>query len=311
MTNDTWPALPLDEWKDTYATLHMWTQVVGKITLALTAPVNHSWGIAMHVTARGLTTPLLTHGDRSFTIGFDFVDHRLVIAAADFLASFSRVINSNMHGIPVRFVAALVDRPMHVLIARPEYRTLADLRGRNIGTSSPGGVERKSPREPAGCPVRLIGPFKNCGLPDPDEARPVRRWSAMFSFASLRRKRLRHQEFPPGWLAAIERNVSAYRLLPAAGQRELLGHVRVFLAEKQFVGAGGLVVNDEMRATIAAQACIPLLNRPRDYYPRLSSLVVYAGEYLADVRDFGRGRTLHMDSLLFAALAGLMPVSTP
>jgi hypothetical protein len=83
MTNDTWPGLPLDEWKDTYATLHMWTQVVGKITLALTAPVNHSWGIAMHVTARGLTTPLLTHGDRSFTIVFDFVDHRLVIAAAD------------------------------------------------------------------------------------------------------------------------------------------------------------------------------------------------------------------------------------
>jgi hypothetical protein len=83
MTNDTWPALPLDEWKDTYATLHMWTQVVGKITLALTAPVNHSWGIAMHVTARGLTTPLLTYGDRSFTIVFDFVDHRLVIATAD------------------------------------------------------------------------------------------------------------------------------------------------------------------------------------------------------------------------------------
>ena len=65
----------------------------------------------------------------------------LMAGQFDFLASFSRVINSNMHGIPVRFVAALVDRPMHVLIARPEYRTLADLRGRNIGTSSPGGVE--------------------------------------------------------------------------------------------------------------------------------------------------------------------------
>jgi ABC-type nitrate/sulfonate/bicarbonate transport system substrate-binding protein len=65
----------------------------------------------------------------------------LMAGQFDFLASFSRVINSNMHGIPVRFIAALVDRPMHVLIARPEYRTLADLRGRNIGTSSPGGVE--------------------------------------------------------------------------------------------------------------------------------------------------------------------------
>lgn len=107
----------------------------------------------------------------------------------------------------------------------------------------------------------------------------------MFSFASLRRKRLRHREFPPGWLAAIERNVPVYRLLPAAGRHELLGHVQVFLAEKQFAGAGDLAVDDEMRATIAAQACIPLLNRPRDYYPRLSSLVIYAGEYLAPVRE--------------------------
>jgi NitT/TauT family transport system substrate-binding protein len=65
----------------------------------------------------------------------------LMAGQFEFLASFSRVINSNMHGIPVRFVAALVDRPMHVLIARPEYPTLADLRGKNIGTSSPGGVE--------------------------------------------------------------------------------------------------------------------------------------------------------------------------
>ncbi|HLH21241.1 MAG TPA: ABC transporter substrate-binding protein [Chloroflexota bacterium] len=65
----------------------------------------------------------------------------LLAGQFDYLASFSRVINSNMHGIPVRFVAALVDRPMHVLIARPEYPTLADLRGKNIGTSSPGGVE--------------------------------------------------------------------------------------------------------------------------------------------------------------------------
>jgi ABC-type nitrate/sulfonate/bicarbonate transport system substrate-binding protein len=59
----------------------------------------------------------------------------------DYLASFSRVINSNMHGIPVRFVAALVDRPMHVLIARPEIKSFDDLRGKNVGVSSPGGVE--------------------------------------------------------------------------------------------------------------------------------------------------------------------------
>ena len=56
MTNPRWPALPYDEWKDTYATLHMWTQVVGKVALALAPPINHSWGIALDVTPRGLTT---------------------------------------------------------------------------------------------------------------------------------------------------------------------------------------------------------------------------------------------------------------
>jgi hypothetical protein len=83
VTNDSWPELPLDGWKDTYGTLHMWTQVVGKITLALAPPVNHSWGIALHVTARGLTTPLLPHGERSFTIEFDFIDHRLAVRTTD------------------------------------------------------------------------------------------------------------------------------------------------------------------------------------------------------------------------------------
>jgi NitT/TauT family transport system substrate-binding protein len=59
----------------------------------------------------------------------------------DYIASFSRVINSNMHGLPMRFVAALVDRPLHVLVAVPEIKTVGELRGKNIATSSPGGVE--------------------------------------------------------------------------------------------------------------------------------------------------------------------------
>ena len=79
MATDVWPPLPLDAWKDTYDTLHLWSQVIGKITLALAPPANHSWGIALRVTARGLTTPLLPHGDRSFTMEFDFVDHRLIV----------------------------------------------------------------------------------------------------------------------------------------------------------------------------------------------------------------------------------------
>jgi hypothetical protein len=57
--HDSWPELPYDAWKDTYATLHMWTQVVGKITLGHAPPLNHSWGVALQITPRGLTTPAL------------------------------------------------------------------------------------------------------------------------------------------------------------------------------------------------------------------------------------------------------------
>jgi hypothetical protein len=80
--NDQWPALPYDAWKDTYATLHMWTQVVGKVALALAPPINHSWAIAMQVTPRGLATRTLARGTQSFTIEFDFVDHQLVVRTA-------------------------------------------------------------------------------------------------------------------------------------------------------------------------------------------------------------------------------------
>ena len=80
---DRWPALPYSEWKDTYATLHMWSQIVGKIALALAPPLNHSWGVALQVSPRSLVTRRLPHGDRSFTIEFDFVDHRLAIRASD------------------------------------------------------------------------------------------------------------------------------------------------------------------------------------------------------------------------------------
>ena len=78
-----WPALPLEAWQDTYATLHLWSQVVGKIALAQAPPINHSWGIALHVTPRGLTTLTLPHGQRTFSIEFDFVGHQLVVRTSD------------------------------------------------------------------------------------------------------------------------------------------------------------------------------------------------------------------------------------
>jgi hypothetical protein len=78
-----WPELPFAEWNETCATLHMWTQIVGKIRRVLTPWVNHSWGVALYVTARGLTTTPMFHGARAFQIDFDFIDHRLLIQASD------------------------------------------------------------------------------------------------------------------------------------------------------------------------------------------------------------------------------------
>lgn len=82
-SSEAWPSLPLEEWKDTYATLHMWTQVVGKIRLAQTPLVNHWWNVPLYVTARGLTTSAMPHGSRNFQIDFDFISHQLVIACSD------------------------------------------------------------------------------------------------------------------------------------------------------------------------------------------------------------------------------------
>lgn len=77
-----WPALPFSEWKDTYATLHMWTQIVGKVRLALGPNLNHYWGIAFYVTARGLTTSAIPYNKGIFEVQFDFIAHSLKIATS-------------------------------------------------------------------------------------------------------------------------------------------------------------------------------------------------------------------------------------
>jgi hypothetical protein len=77
-----WPALPLAEWKDTYATLHMWTQVVGKIRLALSPPINHFWGTTFYVTARGLTTSPMPYRRGTVEIHFNFIAHTLEIVTS-------------------------------------------------------------------------------------------------------------------------------------------------------------------------------------------------------------------------------------
>jgi len=78
-----WPALPFAAWKDTRDTLHLWTQIVGKIRLSLTPWINHSWHVALYLTARGLTTSPIPYDGREFQIDFDFIDHVLWMRTSD------------------------------------------------------------------------------------------------------------------------------------------------------------------------------------------------------------------------------------
>ncbi|MGA8270453.1 MAG: DUF5996 family protein [Candidatus Sulfotelmatobacter sp.] len=107
--NTPWPELPLDDWRDTYATLHMWTQIVGKVRLALSPRVNHWWEVPLYVNARGLTTSAIPYADGIFEIQFDFIEHTLNIqtswgssktlplkpqSVADFYAAFMAALRS-------------------------------------------------------------------------------------------------------------------------------------------------------------------------------------------------------------------------
>jgi len=80
---ECWPALPLSSWKDTCATLHMWTQIVGKVRMALTPLMNHWWNVPLYVSARGLTTSSIPYGTGSFELSFDFINHELMLQTSD------------------------------------------------------------------------------------------------------------------------------------------------------------------------------------------------------------------------------------
>jgi hypothetical protein len=77
MAGEMWPSLPLEAWSDTYATLHIWTQIVGKIRLAQSPWTNHSWHVTLYVTPTGLTTGSIPYGSNAFQIDFNFVEHEL------------------------------------------------------------------------------------------------------------------------------------------------------------------------------------------------------------------------------------------
>src|SRR5918995_2734413 len=80
---EDWPALPYEAWKDTCTTLHLWTQIVGKIRLAQTPWANHSWHVTLYVTAHGLTTSPIPYDGQVFQIDFDFIDHALLLWTSD------------------------------------------------------------------------------------------------------------------------------------------------------------------------------------------------------------------------------------
>src|SRR5436190_1203408 len=165
-----WPPLPLDSWRDTRDTLQMWSQIVGKICLALTPPVNHFWNIALQVTSRGLTTPPLPYKGRTFTMTFDFLQHALVIDTSDTaretlplraetVAAFHERLTGTLHAMgidvriwtmpvevpePIRFEQDTVHRSYDPAAARTFWEILLEMkpiletfRGEFIGKCSP------------------------------------------------------------------------------------------------------------------------------------------------------------------------------
>ncbi len=165
-----WPALPISEWQDTRDTLHMWTQIVGKVRLALTPKINHWWNVALQVSSRGLTTGAIPYGDRVFEIEFDFLDHQLIIQTCDpatkiiplgprSVADFYQEFMSTLHALnidvkiwkmpvevpnPIAFDQDKVHAAYDKEYARRFWRTLVSVddvfkvfRSRYVGKSSP------------------------------------------------------------------------------------------------------------------------------------------------------------------------------
>jgi MtfA peptidase len=100
--------------------------------------------------------------------------------------------------------------------------------------------------------------------------------------AERRRERLRAKPFPAAWRGILDRRVPAYGRLPRDLRRQLEQHIQVFIAEKPFAGCAGHEITDEVRVTIAAQACLLILNRKSDYFPNLHQILVYPGAFIVE-----------------------------
>jgi hypothetical protein len=216
---NAWPSLSLAEWRDTCATLHLWSQIIGKIRLTLAPPLNHWWHVTLYVTSRGLTTSVMPHHDRALQIDFDFVDHRLEVAAsdgqtrsiplramavADFYDSVMGALDSmgapvSIWPVPVEIPDPILPFPEDRVHASydPEYanrfwrlllrsdRTLNRFRGRFLGKSSPshffwGGCDLASTRFSGRTAPPHPGGFPNVPLRVMREAYSHEVWSAGF-----------------------------------------------------------------------------------------------------------------------------------
>jgi hypothetical protein len=116
MTATPWPDLPLQAWRESYATLHLWTQIVGKIRLSRTPWLNHSWHVALYVTARGLTTSPIPNGAGTFQIDFDLIDHELLIATSDGARRQFALAGQSVASFYAAIMAALAELGIHVEI---------------------------------------------------------------------------------------------------------------------------------------------------------------------------------------------------
>src|SRR6202158_4393920 len=111
-----WPELRTAAWRETYETLHLWTQIVGKIRLARAPWLNHSWQVALYVTARGLTTSPIPDGTRTFQIDFDFIDHALRISTSDGAQRQFALAGKSVASFYAAIMADLAQLGIHVAI---------------------------------------------------------------------------------------------------------------------------------------------------------------------------------------------------
>ena len=115
---ECWPALPLEVWNDTCATLHMWTQIVGKVRLTLTPMVNHWWNVPLYIFPRGLTTSVIPYGKRIFEVQFDFIEHVLILQTNDGLIKTLPLIPRSVADFYHEFMALLQSADIQVKIWR-------------------------------------------------------------------------------------------------------------------------------------------------------------------------------------------------